>query len=90
MTEEDRQYQREWHLDKKVPIAMIMAILLQTGTFFWFASRLDHRVEVLERSESRAIVTAPAQADRITRLEVRVENVQEIVTEIKRLIQSKP
>lgn len=90
MTEEDKVYEREWHLDKKVPIALIVTIAIQTGCVFWFAARLDHRVEALERSENRVSVTAPIQADRLTRLEVKVETVQEGITEIKRLIQSKP
>lgn len=80
----------EWHLDKRVPIAMILTILMQTGTFVWFAARLDQRVEALERSETRLTTTAPVQADRLTRVEVKLEGVQEGIVEIKRLIQAKP
>lgn len=87
---EDQRYEREWHLDKKVPIAMILTIALQTGAFVWFAARLDHRVEALERSETRLSTSAPVTADRLTRVEVKIEGVQEGITEIKRLIQSKP
>jgi cytochrome oxidase assembly protein ShyY1 len=90
MTEEDKVYEREWHLDKKVPIALILTILIQTVAAFWFVARLDHRVEALERSETRATATAPVQADRLTRVEVKLESVQEGITEIKRLIQAKP
>lgn len=89
VTEAERQYEREWHLDKKVPIAMILTIILQTGTFVWFAARLDHRVEALEKSEARATSSAPVHADRLTRVEVKLEGVQEGITEIKRLIQSR-
>ncbi len=31
----------DWHLDKRVPIGLIFAILVQTGTMFWWASRVD-------------------------------------------------
>lgn len=90
VTDEDRKYEGSWHLDRKVPIAMILTIVMQTGAFVWFAARLDQRVEVLERSETRAAISAPVQADRLTRVEVKIEGVQEGITEIKRLIQSRP
>jgi hypothetical protein len=86
MTEEQK-YDRQWHLDKKVPIAMIITIALQTGAFVWFAARLDHRVEALERSELRSTMVAPVQADRLTRVEVKLEGVQEGVSRIERAIQ---
>ena len=89
MTEEDMRYQREWHLDKRVPIALIVTIAIQTGAAFWFVARLDHRVEALERAEARITVSAPVHADRLTRVEVKLETVQEGITEIKRLIQAK-
>jgi hypothetical protein len=90
MTDADREYESNWHLDKKVPIAMILAIAMQTGGFVWFSARLDQRVEVLERSETRAAIVAPAQADRLTRVEVKIENVERGVTRIENLIQSRP
>lgn len=86
VTDEERKYEREWHLDKKVPIAVILTIMLQTGTFVWWGSRLDHRVETLERES----VSRIPQADRLTRVEVKLEGVQEGITEIKRLIQARP
>jgi hypothetical protein len=33
-----------WHLDKKVPLALIITILLQTSLAIWWASGLDERV----------------------------------------------
>jgi hypothetical protein len=85
MTDEDRQYEREWHLDKKVPIAVILTIVMQSAAFIWFGARLDHRVEALERE---SVIRIP-QADRLTRVEVKLEGVQEGIVEIKRLIQSR-
>lgn len=79
-----------WHLDKRVPIAMILSIAMQTGAFVWFAARLDQRVEALERSETRLSSSAPVTSDRLTRVEVKLEGVQEGIVEIKRLIQAKP
>lgn len=88
---------RSWHLDKRVPIALIAAILGQTLGFGWFASSLFHRVDTLERDAvttrsvvDREIAMRVPQADRLTRVEVKLETIQEGITEIKRVIQSRP
>jgi len=39
----------QWHLDKRVPIALIVAIVLQSGGAFWWASNLTTRVTEIER-----------------------------------------
>ena len=85
MTEEQK-YEREWHLDKKVPIALILAICVQTAGIIWFAAGLFYRVEALEKHQS---ATFP-QADRLTRVEVKLESVQDGITEIKKILQSRP
>ena len=81
MTEDNK-----WHLDKKVPVAMIIAIIFQTGIFVWWMASLAERVNSLERTRD---ASAP-QGDRITRVEVRLENVQAGIEEIKRLIRRDP
>jgi hypothetical protein len=73
---------KHWSVDKRVPLALIVTIIAQTGGLVWWASSLSERVNVLEK---RAEQTAP-QAERLTRVEVRLESVQEGITEIKRLI----
>lgn len=72
----------KWHLDRRVPLAMILAIIMQTGTFIWWASSLTERVNTLERER---VATAP-QGDRLTRVEVKVEGVQTSLDRIERLI----
>jgi len=37
-----------WHLDKKVPLAVIVTILIQTGAIIWFGAQLATRVTHLE------------------------------------------
>lgn len=71
-----------WHLDRRVPLALIVTIVVQTGGLVWWASSLSERVNTLER---QAVTSAP-QGDRLTRVEVKIEAIQEGVTEIKRLI----
>lgn len=74
---------KQWHLDKRVPIALIFAIAVQTGTFLVWGATLTTRVEHLERQQ---LLSAP-QSDRLTRVETRIEAIQEGIGEIKRLIQ---
>lgn len=68
-----------WHLDKKVPISLIVAIIMQTGGFFWWAATTSEKVSVLK---DRLDMIAP-QADRLTRVEVNIESIKESLTEIK-------
>lgn len=76
---------RHWHLDKKVPIALIAALLAQTFAVSWWASATSERVSTLER---RMDAAAP-QADRLTRVEVKLETVQSGIDEIKQLIRNR-
>lgn len=76
---------RHWHLDRKVPLALIITIAAQTGTFIWWAASLSERVNVLERS---AVLYAP-QADRLTRMEVKIEGVEKVMLRLERLIELK-
>jgi hypothetical protein len=34
-----------WHLDKRVPIALILALVMQTAGMVWWAAGLTHRVD---------------------------------------------
>lgn len=42
------QQNESWHLDKRVPIALILAIAVQTATAIWWAAALDSRVTFAE------------------------------------------
>jgi hypothetical protein len=84
--EEQSPHDRHWHLDKRVPLALIMTIVIQTAGLVWWASSLSERVNSLERTRE---ATAP-QADRLTRVEVKLEGVQSGIDEIKRLIRREP
>jgi Tfp pilus assembly protein PilO len=75
-----------WHLDKRVPIALIVTIAIQTAGIVWWAANVSSRIE---RLEEKTAVVAP-QTERLTRVEVQLEVVKEGVTEIKRLLQARP
>jgi hypothetical protein len=72
----------QWHLDKKVPLALIMTIVGQTVVAAWGASNLWTRVGELERQ----MQTAAPQFERIIRLETKVDGITGSLSEIKALI----
>lgn len=71
-----------WHLDKKVPIAIIVTLALQTGGFFYWVGTTASRIDVLERS----MLAAAPQAERIVRVETKLDTLKEAVAEIKTLL----
>lgn len=86
MTSEDREYESRWHLDRKVPIAIIVTLCLNTGGFIWWAAKSDARIEAVER---QVLASAP-HTERITRMEVKVENIERGINRIENLIQARP
>jgi hypothetical protein len=73
---------RQWHLDKRVPLALIMTIIGQTVVAAWGASNLWTRVGELERQMQ---IAAP-QFERVIRLETKVDGITGSLSEIKALI----
>ena len=71
-----------WQVDRRIPLALILTIIAQTGGIVWWASGLTYRVEQLERQAA----DAKPQADRLTRVEVRLDNVVDGISEIKALL----
>lgn len=72
--------QEKWHLNKSVPIALIVTMLIQCGAWIWSLSKLNsdvasnaHDIIELQKSErnSRELY------ERIVRLEVLIERVLE-------------
>ena len=60
-----RMYDEHWHLDKRVPLALIFAIFIQTAGAFWWASDISRRVATLEHNQ----MNTPLLVERIVRLE---------------------
>lgn len=79
-----------WHLDKKVPIAVILTILLQTGGIIWWGATASERLNALERKADLAAPQAQTQGDRLTRVETRLEAVQDGIAEIKSILRKEP
>lgn len=67
---------RAWHLDKKVPIALVLAIVGQTFGLGWYASSISYRVSALE-------MASPAAVSEFTKLETARENTNVAVARIE-------
>lgn len=68
-----------WHADKRVPIALIVALLVQTSGIVWWAASLSSRVETnardIARTSSEVAVmrnAAQAQAIQLGRIEEQI------------------
>lgn len=85
MTREDIS----WHLDKKVPIGLILALLVQTIVITsWGTAKfenINNRVENLEKSD----ITKQSHENRITRIEENMAYIRSDLAEIKTLLQRK-
>ena len=80
--------QDEWHLDKKVPIAIIIALVIQTMSFIVIAAAwktsVDNRLERLEASA----VDSSNQSDRILVLEQQLKFIVDSVSRIEKKLDS--
>lgn len=72
---------RAWHLDKRVPIALIFTIAAQTMAIVWWAATASARLDQLERQVN---LSAP-QAERVIRLEAKMDSLVESIGELKAL-----
>lgn len=84
--EPDRE--KHWTVDRRVPLALILAMFGQTGGLVWWASGINQRVSALEEKDRTVTAAAPIQSDRLTRVETKVETIQRDVSEIKSDIKS--
>lgn len=81
--QEDEVAHSEWHLDKRVPISMIGAFVLQTITLVYvgttWKSDVDHRLSSLEQSADRNF----PQEGRLTILEQKFTFIQDSLHRIE-------
>jgi len=82
MASTDESQDRQWHLDKKVPLALIVTIIAQTMAIVWWAATASARLDQLERH----VNTAAPQAERIIRLETKMDGIAEAISDLKNLV----
>lgn len=85
-----------WHVDRRIPVAVLFAIMAQTFMGVWWVAsttkemeQQSNRLTVVERYVESTRGPALVAAERFTRVEVRMENIESGLTEIKNLIRGK-
>ena len=71
-----------WTVDKKVPLALIFAIFLQTSGAFWWAGKVDSRITSLETT-SQDVDKALTE---LTEIKVHMQYQRESLNAIKELL----
>jgi H+/gluconate symporter-like permease len=82
-----------WHLDKRIPVALIITIMTgYTGGVIWvsnLSNRIDLQDQTLSRIENEVEKRSTAASDasnRIIRIEEKLANQTEILQEIKQAV----
>ena len=78
----------KWHLDKKVPISIIVAMFMQFGGGIWFLSRLEGRVVALEADKAaQHILDERQDQSRSEALSLIRSDVRDVGAKVDRLIE---
>ncbi len=77
---------KEWHLDKRVPIGIIAAIVFQTITFVALGSQWMAKMELRVDTIERDLAERRTQGDRLIILEQKLGFISETVSSIARKI----
>ncbi|MEL6377329.1 MAG: hypothetical protein AAFQ04_09055 [Pseudomonadota bacterium] len=76
-----------WHLDKRVPLAMILMIAAQTAAVAWGAGQIVSRVDFLERDVERQRVLLEADSTSIHDLDRTLGRQDEKMNSILRILE---
>jgi cell division protein FtsB len=87
---DDNRKESKWQLDRHIPISVLLALIIQTGTFIWWAAKLENRVANLEQQRIEAREQTASLPERITRLEVQQAYANELLTDLLREVRGRP
>ncbi len=86
---------RHWHLDRKVPLILIFAILCQTVAAFWYGGQLTNRVHNVEQEQEeiderldRIDLAAANRGERLARIEEGQRSIKDLLSRIYRKLDS--
>lgn len=68
-----------WTVDKKIPLALIMAILMQTIAGVWWAATTTARLQAVEITQNKNMDLA----ERVIRLEIQLQTQTNILEDIR-------
>ena len=80
-----------WHLDKRVPIALILALGLQTFGIVWWAATINSRVDVLEAWTAKRPDFIPQNIGaRVVVLETKFDSILRVLNRIENKLDKRP
>lgn len=82
MSSVDDQKQH-WTVDKRIPLALIVTIVLQTAGFGVWVGAINNRVASLEEYRLQQVPASSSREGRIIRLETLAQGVAEAIGDIK-------
>lgn len=74
--------QEPWSVDRRIPVALIITLTLQTAGILYWAAGLEHRVTTVENW----IETNQATQTRLVRVEERLISVREGLDDLKQVV----
>ena len=82
-----------WTVDRKVPVALLCAILAQSAVGIWWAATQSARIDTLERQASTALLSAQTTtnsstvlSERLTKLETQFSYVISGLDDVKAIL----
>lgn len=75
----------QWQIDRHVPVALIITLLVQGAGIVWWAASISDRVAHIEKHVEKTL----PQADRLTRVETKVDGIVDTLGEIKTAVQTR-
>lgn len=85
----DQPDYKHWHWDKRVPIAFLFGLILQSGAVFYWASTVDNQIaanrESIQKLETRVDARDAQLSQQSTSIAVLVEQVTTLSRGIDRL-----
>jgi hypothetical protein len=92
-----RKHSTDWHLDKKVTVTLILALLANAGASVWWAARMDaavqdsqKRIEKLETSTTFMGTQQAAVFERLARIDEGIKYQSETLKEVKAALERGP
>jgi hypothetical protein len=91
------QEQQPWHLDKRVPLALILTLAGQTLGMVWWAAELsasvkdhEYRIVRMEHGDAASAIEARRMAEMLARLDERLQAQNAILRRIEESLARSP
>lgn len=80
------QGKESWHLDRKVPVAIIVTLVFQIVGFGWLFGQVEQRVTELERRANDQTIIVRDLPEKIGRVEEQISAIRQTLERIDRKV----